>query len=39
MAGKNKLVMCAGQPEEIKKESLSFIEHWIKLKNYKNFGG
>jgi len=39
MAGKNKSVMGTGEPEEIKKESRSFIEHWIKLKNYKNFGG
>ena len=39
MAGKSKSVVGTGESEKIKKESLSFIEHWIKLKNYKNFGG
>jgi len=34
MADKSKSVMGAGQPEEIKKESQSFTEHWIKLKIY-----
>ena len=32
MAGKSKSVMGTEEPEEIKTESRSFTEHWIKLK-------
>jgi len=39
MAGKSKLVMGTGHPEEIRTEYRCLAKHWINLKKQFNFGG